>query len=398
MAKRSKNQHLLLRNGYYHFAKRISGTQKEHRVSLKTRDVEKARRLRDELLQQMEEQAEKVIVAKSSLEFRKLHLEATSDEEQWGVEEMIDDEAQKRALELGVYEQVMRPPQPQDPPHEGDAKAVVEFAKSARGELHILSDWLDDWLSTVENKQTRLDYGRGVRALMKRFPVAEEIDRAKAGKLFQTIGNAENVHKSSVEKWRSGYISLWKFLELDREVWRGHDIPETKTKEAPPKKEPWTKDEVRMLYDTAVERNHWLKHPIWIAVHTGARQSAIANLKYNRDARTITFPKAKKETKDRTIPAHTDILSNLEAWVQNRKASTTISNQFTLLKKSLGYGFEKDFHSFRRTLITEFQNLECPEHICADIVAHKKLTITYGLYSGGANLDVMRHWLDKVKF
>jgi integrase len=153
-----------------------------------------------------------------------------------------------------------------------------------------------------------------------------------------------------------------------------------------------------MLYETAINNNHWLKHPIWIAVHTGARQSAIANLTYNRDAQTISFPKAKKEAKDRTIPTHPDILPNIEAWVQNRKAPTTISNEFTLLKQSLGYGVEKDFHSFRRTLITEFENLECPENICADIVGHKKSTITYGLYSGGTNIDVMRNWLDKVKF
>jgi hypothetical protein len=44
----------------------------------------------------------------------------------------------------------------------------------------------------------QLDYGRGVRALMNCFHVAEEIDCAKAGQLYKRIGNAENLQKASV--------------------------------------------------------------------------------------------------------------------------------------------------------------------------------------------------------
>jgi hypothetical protein len=44
------------------------------------------------------------------------------------------------------------------------------------------------------------------------------------------------------------------------------------------------------------------------------------------------------------------------------------------------------------------ENLECPEHVVADIVGHTKQTITYGLYSGGTRLDVMRKWIDKLEF
>tara|TARA_R110002020_G_scaffold216777_3_gene424601 strand:+ start:1026 stop:2216 length:1191 start_codon:yes stop_codon:yes gene_type:complete len=396
MVRNNKDAHLIKRNGYYYFQRRIAGTSKFKKQALRTKDISEARKLRDELVRIMDEQASKVLVAKSTLDIRNQYLSALDENEKEFIEEQVQDKADDLAYSLGVYEQLHdhTPTENLSP----KAKEVQDFYNEHVGRLHVLDKWLPEWLPTLTNRQTRLDYNRGIKALMKHHPIAEDLNKDKVAKFFKTIGTLEDVQKSSVEKWRSGYISLWKFLELDTEIWRGHDIPKTKTKEAPPLKEAWTKDEVRMLYDTAVEKNHWLKHAIWIAVYTGARQSAIANLKYNRDTQTITFPKAKKEPKDRTIPAHTDILPNLEAWVQNRKASTTISNQFTLFKQSLGFGFEKDFHSFRRSLITEFENLECPENICADIVAHKKSTITYGLYSGGTSLDVMRKWLDKVKF
>jgi integrase len=70
---------------------------------------------------------------------------------------------------------------------------------------------------------------------------------------------------------------------------------------------------------------------------------------------------------------------------------------FSSFKQQLGYGPETDLHSFRRTLITELENLGCPEAVTADIVGHKKQTITYGLYSGGSRLELMRHWLAQVR-
>jgi diketogulonate reductase-like aldo/keto reductase len=47
-------------------------------------------------------------------------------------------------------------------------------------------------------------------------------------------------------------------------------------------------------YEETIEQNQRLKQPIWIAVHAGARLGKIARLKYNHDAKTITFPKAKR--------------------------------------------------------------------------------------------------------
>lgn len=52
---KNANKYLILRNGYWQFAKRVSGTNKEERVSLKTKDINKARKLRDQILENKDE-------------------------------------------------------------------------------------------------------------------------------------------------------------------------------------------------------------------------------------------------------------------------------------------------------------------------------------------------------
>ena len=60
------------------------------------------------------------------------------------------------------------------------------------------------------------------------------------------------------------------------------------------------------MYRILSERNdttaNWLKHAVWIAAHTGARESAIAKLRYDAEEKTIWFPKAKKEENRQDYP------------------------------------------------------------------------------------------------
>ena len=49
-------------------------------------------------------------------------------------------------------------------------------------------------------------------------------------------------------------------------------------------------------------------------------------------------------------------------------------------------------------MITKMENLGAPENVTADIVGHRKGTITYGLYSGGSSLEKMREYLFKIKY
>jgi len=44
------------------------------------------------------------------------------------------------------------------------------------------------------------------------------------------------------------------------------------------------------------------------------------------------------------------------------------------------------------------ENVGVGENLAADIVGHEKPRITYGLYSGGASLEVMREAIKKITY
>jgi integrase len=189
-------------------------------------------------------------------------------------------------------------------------------------------------------------------------------------------------------------VNFWDYFDKDIAVWKNHKL----AKKNKIRKRPWSPAEVIKIHETLKEQNHWLAHTVWIAAHTGARLGAICDLSYDPEQKTIRFPAQKKEENDRIIPAHPEITKSLDYWLNNRKSKSSVSGKFTAFKSALGYGPETDFHSFRRTFITELENIECPEAITADIVGHKKQTITYGIYSSGSKIELMRKWLDKVGY
>jgi integrase len=67
-------------------------------------------------------------------------------------------------------------------------------------------------------------------------------------------------------------------------------------------------------------------------------------------------------------------------------------------KTAEGYDSHHVFHSIRKTFVTLLENAGVSENVTADIVGHEKPRITYGLYSGGTTLDVMREALERISY
>jgi integrase len=384
------------RNGWWHFSKRIPNTKIYTRKSLKTKNLKEAQAKRDALLIDLKEVLAKGEKAKGVIALRKAYTNAVSEDERDYLEEEIIDAAENKAVELGVMAAFKLKPVEE---LSGDELIPMEFYKSATGSLNVLEYFVGDWLETIERKRSRCDYKRAVEVLMKHFKAAEEVEWDKAERFLNNIGEREGVGQATVMKWKSAYIHLWKYLGIKTDVWRDHfSIPKSKKTS----KVAWTGKEVLSFYDSLKKKNdltsRWLADVIWIAAHTGARAGAIAQLEYNSEDQTIFFPALKFEEKARIIPAHPDIRASLEFWMKNRKSKYTISNSFSKFKTRLGYGFERDFHSLRRTFTTQMENLGIPESVTADIVAHKKKTMTYGLYSDGTSIDVMRRHLFKLDY
>lgn len=56
------------------------------------------------------------------------------------------------------------------------------------------------------------------------------------------------------------------------------------------------------------------------------------------------------------------------------------------------------FHSFRATVATALENARVPESEAVQVLGHEKLSMSYGLYSGGLNLKGLRRVIEKINY
>lgn len=78
--------------------------------------------------------------------------------------------------------------------------------------------------------------------------------------------------------------------------------------------------------------------------------------------------------------------------------SNAIGKRFGRLKTETGFTANHVFHSIRKTVVTLLENAGVPENVAADIVGHEKPTMTYGLYSGGNELEIKRAAIEKLAY
>jgi len=379
---------------------RVPGTNDTIRRSLKTKGLREAQARRDKLLEQRKQLVEQTSYATQLVHLRERYLSSVDDQEREIVRDKIQETSEDMAAEMGLLH-LYKGHEGFDPDHLSEEELRPWKAyKTALGELTPIAEVLPVWLKTIGNKKTRSDYRRAVEVLSKRFTTLEELDRRKAKQFLDWAKREYQITNPTLRKWMSGYKNLWEYADKDKAVWRDQKLS-ADTPRA--KKQPYSIMQVLEMYRILSERNDvtasWLQHAVWIAAHTGARESAIASLRYNAENKTIWLPKAKKEESDRTIPAHSAIWSSLDAWENGcRKSASSISSQFTLFKQSLGYTSEHDFHSFRRTFLTMCENKKIPEGVAADIAGQKKQTITDGLYAGGTSMARMREDIRKISY
>ena len=91
------------------------------------------------------------------------------------------------------------------------------------------------------------------------------------------------------------------------------------------------------------------------------------------------------------------LISGLKVRNKYNKRSDPIGKKFGRMKKELGFGKDKVFHSIRKSVATALENAGIAENIAADILGHEKKTMTYGIYSGGTSLSVKRQAIEKIK-
>ena len=83
----------------------------------------------------------------------------------------------------------------------------------------------------------------------------------------------------------------------------------------------------------------------------------------------------------------------------DKKRGWYLSKRFTTYRRSVGVTDSATvFHSLRNTVATALERAHIPENEAAQIIGHKKLTMSYGVYSGGLDLAALKQVVEAIKY
>ena len=307
------------------------------------------------------------------------------------------------------------------------------FEQIATGKNQYLEDIVKDWkehekergLAAKNIDQMFSDIG----LLTTQFPTAPLITIKSVDLWIRHIAKKGELSASSVNRIIGSGKNFYKYLQLIKEVPSSEPNPfivptEFKISNKPNSKSvnktqswlPFTPKEIVGLYQIATEENQTLADLILIAMHTGARIEEICSLlckHINIKDESITIVDSKTEAGERTIPIHPYIQDRIKTLIDDSTddfllsgltknkyddRSNAIGKRFGRLKTKHKFSSRYVFHSIRKTFTTLLENAGIGENLAADIVGHEKPRITYGLYSGGASLEVMKEAIKKVSY
>ena len=170
--------------------------------------------------------------------------------------------------------------------------------------------------------------------------------------------------------------------------------------------EPWGSDELCKLLVPGPKRRD-LHEVMLVAMHSGMRLNEIAaltwdDLKESHDVQYFDVKDAKTQAGIREVPVHAAL-----SWLLKRpkrhaseriwptfnpegpgkKPGADAGREFSYFKKSLGFGSRtKAFHSFRKNVVGQWEQLGVYQTEVAQLIGHEKEGMTYGTYGQGVLL------------
>lgn len=186
-----------------------------------------------------------------------------------------------------------------------------------------------------------------------------------------------------------------------------------------PKRKALTGSDIRAIWEamlSAKRQDTALQELFLMALYTGCRIEELCQLHANDIKQLpngrfyIDIPVSKTERgEERLVPVHKAIEPIIirqsgflidVGKVNNKysERSSAIGKRFSRLKKKLGFGSDKVFHSTRKTFIDKLKENGTQEQYAADIVGHEIHTMTYGVYASGAHVSILFEHVDAVKY
>lgn len=274
----------------------------------------------------------------------------------------------------------------------------------------------------VETKTAAMDKA-AVGRFVEVFPFIDSVTKVAVHDWAQRRKVQGNVSPTTVQREMSGIRSFWAYLKQRGEV--GADAPDpfaglrfkSRAKDtARARREGFSVAEVAALFGEARRQaDDDLADLIALAAYTGARREELCSLRIE-DVRNgwLRIADAKTEAGARDVPIHPRIKSVIAKRIGKRstgfvfegldsdkygKRGDAVGKRFTRLKAGLGHGATKTFHSIRHTVVHLLEGAGVAENLTADIVGHKKTTMSYGLYSGrGATRGLLGATIAKLSY
>lgn len=302
--------------------------------------------------------------------------------------------------------------------------SAATFRLIALGEAVPLNDHVDPWLLRVDNVGKTIDMKRSdVQHFLQTFKVEQQVTKRAVQKWADALIKDAGLSPPTARRHISSCRGFWSYLQragiIDRDDDPFHDAvsrASQKNKAKPDsKRRPFRPDELGQLYREASRANDpQLQKLIWMAIWTGCRIEELCSLKVS-DVSEDFFQvmDAKTGAGNRLVPTHSRLRPLLEQLCRSSTdgfvlsgltfnkygdRSNAIGKRFGRLKSKLGMGPTLVFHSIRKTVATQLENAGVPESVSADILGHEKKTMTYGLYSGGTDLKIMKAAVEKLSY
>ncbi len=306
-------------------------------------------------------------------------------------------------------------------------KVAKQYYDIASGQRRALALIIPEWKARLQLAPKTIDQMvKDVGRMVAKFPTLEGINRQSVRKWLEGLTTgSEQLSASSVRRIVGFCRNFWGYLQETQEVSSDADCPFVVPSFAKQSKRnkgsskdgwiPFHPEDVMKLFNVATEKgDNQLADLILLGAYTGARIEEICSMKLTEvGSNFLRIPDAKTAAGIRTIPIHSALLPAVErmkdkstdgyllsglTFNKYNDRSNAVGKRFGRLKTAQGYGEKQVFHSIRKTVVTLLENAGVSENLTADIVGHDKPRITYGLYSGGATLEVMREALEKISY
>lgn len=219
------------------------------------------------------------------------------------------------------------------------------------------------------------------------------------------------------------WMSSRGFSTKGSNPWRGIKVPATNGNRTSAKKRPYTMPELLRLF-SGTPTYPCLREVMALALFTGARIDEICSLRcsdvrWEDGAAFIRIAKSKTRAGERTLAvchpipvavlhsrsrriatgdANGQLFHELKGGGYDLKLSWHVGQAFRYHRNKQGLDGETDFHSLRRTFITQAENLSIDQVHIARYVGHSLPTLAFMVYSGGSTDQTQRATASKIYY